>query len=137
MPPSSSRTHFRQRPYRKRRPRAVGSDLKGCVLWLLPVHPSDLVHSSCEGASKTSRGFAKKRERGEDPTILLMMGRDDHLLSAYLDLSAESSAVDTPSWRSGAASGTAIPAVRRGLGWLSFGDLMPDARARLAHECRR
>src|SRR2546425_11500446 len=61
MPPSSSRTLFRQRPYRKRRPRAVGSDLKGCVLWLLPVHPSDLVHSSCEGASKDlSSGIAKK-----------------------------------------------------------------------------
>src|SRR2546425_5779764 len=105
MPPSSSRTHFRQRPYRKRRPRAVGSDLKGCVLWLLPVHPSDLEHASCEGASKTSRGDCENWEREEDPTILLMMGRDDHLLSAYLDLSAESSAVETPSWRSGAPPG--------------------------------
>src|SRR5438128_12691330 len=129
MPPSSSRTHFRQRPYRKRRPRAVGSDLKGCVLWLLPVHPSDLVHSSCEGASKDlSSGIAKKREREEDPTILLMLGRDDHLLSAYLDLSAESSAVDTPSWRSGAPPpGSAIPACPRGRRGLPFVSPIPDA----------
>src|SRR2546422_1744296 len=89
MPPSSSRTHFRQRPYRKRRPRAVGSDLKGCVLCLLPVHPSDLVHSSCEGASKTSRGDCEKWEREEDPTILLLLGRDDLVLSACLRRSAQ------------------------------------------------
>ncbi len=74
-----------------------------------------------------------------------MMGRDDHLLSAYLDLyllsayldlSAESSAVDTPSWRSGAPSGSAIPALRRGRGVLAFGDLMSDARGRLWQDRR-
>src|SRR2546428_6995200 len=84
MPSISSRTPFRQRCDRKRRPRAVGSDLNGCVLWLLPVHPSDLVHSSCEGASKTSRGDCEKWEREEDPTILLLLGRDDLVLSACL-----------------------------------------------------
>ena len=98
MPPSSSRTHFRQRPYRKRRPRAVGSDLKGCVLWLLPVHPSDLVHASCEGASKTSRGDCENWEREEDPTILLLLGRDDLVLSACLNKSALPSDIDTPTW---------------------------------------
>jgi len=98
MPPSSSRTHFRQRPYRKRRPRAVGSDLKGCVLWLLSVHPSDLVHSSCEGASKTSRADCEKGEREEDPTILLLLGRDDLVLSACLNKSALPSDIDTPTW---------------------------------------
>src|SRR2546428_9309724 len=99
MPPSSSRTHFRQRPYRKRRPRAVGSDLKGCLLWLLSVHPSDLVHSLLEGASKTSRGDCEKREREEDPTILLLLGRDDLVLSAYLGGSAVPSDIDGFIWR--------------------------------------
>src|SRR3989475_12589958 len=65
-----------------------------------------------------------------------MMGREDHLLPAYLDLSAESSAVDTPSWRSGAPSGSAIPALRRGRGVLAFGDLMSDARGRLWQDRR-
>src|SRR2546427_4165599 len=106
MPTISPRTHFRQRPTASEGRERSARHLKGCLPWVLPLHPSDLEHSSCEGASKDlSSGIAKKREREEDPTILLMMGRDDYLLSAYLDLSAESSAVDSPSWRSGAPPG--------------------------------
>src|SRR2546426_12466005 len=111
MPPSSSRTHFRQRPYCKRRPRAVGSDLKGCVLWLLPVHPSDLVHSSCEGASKTSRGHCEKWEREEDPTILLVQGRDD-LLRTSVSLPF-CQTLTCPYGETALPSGSAIPPLGR------------------------
>ncbi len=43
--------------------------------------------------------LSKKAEREEDPTILLMLGRDDLVLSAYLNKSTVPSDIDTSTWR--------------------------------------
>jgi len=45
----------------------------------------------------------EKREREENHLILLMLGRDDLLLSAYLRSSAVPSDIDMPIWRNRAS----------------------------------
>src|SRR2546428_14000771 len=99
MPSISSRTPFRQRCDRKRRPRAVGSDSERMC---------SLASSRCIFLTWYTRRVkerqrllvqdCEKREE-EDPTILLMLGRDDLVLSAYLNKSAVPSDIDRPIWR--------------------------------------
>src|SRR2546427_13088321 len=99
MPSISSRTPFRQRCDRKRRPRAVGSDSERMC---------SLASSRCIFLTWYTRRVKERRrplvrdcEKGEeeDPTILLMLGRDDLLLSAYLYSSAVPSDTDISIWR--------------------------------------
>ena len=45
----------------------------------------------------------RKRGREKDPSVLLVMGRDDLLLKAYLGESAVLSDIDTQTWRNRAS----------------------------------
>src|SRR5436309_9092373 len=45
------------------------------------------------------RPLSKKAAREEDWTVLLMLGRDDLVLSAYLNWSTGPSDIDTSTWR--------------------------------------
>src|SRR5439155_3964085 len=53
--------------------------------------------------NRSDTEVAKKGEREKDRLVLLVMGRDDRLLLAYLKRSAVSSDIDTSTWRNRAS----------------------------------